>query len=183
MKTCQREPCGPVRRENEQGAEIGRADDHNRKSELETADGTFQISLEEEKGQGYLVILRQGPAGQALVQALRPEQVVEMTPGIPEAGASEVPPELQRVLEEHKLEIRAEACGARQRASIGRHAEYKDSPSSQTLSTASATGLTRGEAVANPVRNLSGKLLALDAYGLNRREIQMPEFDREKELE
>ena len=147
---------------------------------METRDGTYQISLDEERGQGYLVIRRQGPAGQALVQALRPEQVVEMVLGIPEAGGAEVPPELRQVLEEQKLEIRTEACGTRQRASIGRHAEYKDSRSSQILHSATATGMTRGEAVANLMRTLSGKLLVLDAYGMNRREIQMAELAREK---
>ena len=103
-----------------------------------------------------------------------------MALGIPEPGGTDVPPELRQVLEEQKLEIRAEACGTRQRASVGRHAEYKDSRTSQILHSATATGATRGEAVANLVRALSGKLLVLDAYGMNRREIQMPGFAREK---
>ena len=148
---------------------------------IETKDSNFQISLDETE-QGHLVIHRQGPAGQALVAALTPEQVVEMVLRIePTQEEPRVPTELQAVLEEQGLEIIQERHVGFCRASLSRHAEYKDGRTSQILKAASETGKTWGEAVRRLVQELSGKLLVVDAYRTNRREIQLPEFSPEVE--
>lgn len=148
---------------------------------IETRDGAFQVSLEEEKGQGYLVVHRQGPSGQSLVQALTPEQIVETFLGIETAGSPAIPEGLRQALEEQNLEIIAEPGKPRQTVRVSRHAEYKDSRDSEILKPASATGLTRAEAREALIRRLSGRLLVVDAHGSNRMEIQMPEFNPDGE--
>lgn len=141
-----------------------------------TRDGTFWISLEGKGEGGRLLIHRQGASGQALVQAMTAEQAVEIVLGIDYSDEPAVPEELKRVLEEQKLEIKTSGPSGR-RAEVSRHAEYKDSRTSRILRPAYASGQTKGDAVRKLVERLSGKLLVLDAYGSNRLEIQMPEFD------
>ena len=143
---------------------------------IETRDGNFQISLEDEGREGHLLVHRQGPSGQALVSALTPEQLVEMLLGPGSGRQPQIPEEIRRVLEEQSLEIVTESVRSRQRASVSRHAEYKDHRSSGILKTASATGRTRDEAVRSLIQELSGKLLVIDAYRASRHEIQMPEL-------
>ncbi len=45
---------------------------------LETQEGKFSITIEEEQGRSFLVTRRMGPSGEALISALTPEQVVRM---------------------------------------------------------------------------------------------------------
>ena len=45
---------------------------------LETGNGEFQITIEQEGDRSFLVTRRSGPAGQAMISALTPEQVVRM---------------------------------------------------------------------------------------------------------
>ena len=148
---------------------------------IETRDSAFQVSLEEENGRGHLVIRRQGPSGQELVQALTPEQIVETFLGIETAGSPAIPEGLRQMLEEQNLEIITETGNPRQTVRVSRHAEYKDSRNSGILKSASATGLTRAEAREALIRRLSGRLLVVDAHGANRIEIQMPEFNPDVE--
>ena len=45
---------------------------------LETEEGKFNVTIEREQGRSFLVTRRMGPAGEALISALTPEQVVRM---------------------------------------------------------------------------------------------------------
>ncbi len=45
---------------------------------LETETGDFRITIEEDGDRSFLVTRRQGPAGEALISAITPEQVVRM---------------------------------------------------------------------------------------------------------
>ena len=45
---------------------------------METPDGAFNITIEEDEGRSFLITHRMGPVGEALISALTPEQVVRM---------------------------------------------------------------------------------------------------------
>ena len=143
---------------------------------IETNDGIFQVSLEGEGNQGYMVIRRQGPKGQEPMTALSAEQIVEIVLKTETAPAPSTPTELERVLEEHGLEVLTKANGNLYQASISNNAEYKGSRESQLLRSALETGRSPREAHRKLVETLNGKVLVVDAYKSSRREIQLPDF-------
>ena len=144
---------------------------------LQTRKGGYVITMEQDGESQLILIHQQGADGQTLVSALTPEQLVRMATGRSLDQEDGATGELRKALDEHRLEIVLKDRRTFHGASVSGNAEYKENRESKILRGATMTGQSPEEAAANLARELSGKLLVINAYQQNsRQEIQLPEF-------